>query len=159
MKCRFPVLLYCRWINYKYLSILTPVLNKELFCYHSSDDCFAKTDYICQEESIVAQQLLIAIVYGIYLIVVFLITLRHFAWIISILTFHSVTKVFDEQLYVQFVWGDITFQVGCVQSFSDICRFYRAVLSFLPKIVEFFHSELHILVVIKQNIELILLVL
>ena len=57
--------------------MLPTIFYQELFGNHCSDDCFAKTHNVCQEETIVANQFLISFDDCIKLIVIFRITLWH----------------------------------------------------------------------------------
>ena len=95
-----PVLFYGRWIDHQNLRVFWAILNQELLGNHRGNDRLAETHHICEEETVIAYQLLIALYYGICLIVKLAIALRHIEGVILVDGQYTVAEVFHQHLNV-----------------------------------------------------------
>ena len=81
---RYPVLLNRRRIDNQNLRVVASVLNEELLGNHRGDDRLAKTNHVGEEETVVADKLLIAFDDSIRLILELVILVRNIEGIVLV---------------------------------------------------------------------------
>ena len=113
--------------------MLPSVFYQELLSNHRCNDCFTKTYYISEEETIIAYQLLITFYYSVRLIIVFSIALGHIKRVRIVSSEHAIREVFHQHFYIQLIRSNITFQVSSIHCILQICCFDGYAFRFLPE--------------------------
>ena len=134
-------MLYSRWIDNKNLGVIPTILNEEFLGYHGGNNSLAKTYYIGKEETIIANEFLIALDNCICLILKFIIAFRHIEWVILVNLQHSIGEILHEHLYVEFVRRHIFAKISSTNSYIYIICCNRCSFGFFPQQFKFFFGK------------------
>ena len=156
MESRLPVLFYGRRVNNQNLRMFWAVLNQKLLGNHRGNNCLAETHHICEEETVIAYQLLIALYYGICLIVKLAIALRHIEGVILVDGQYAVAEVFHQHLDIQLIGGDVTLQVSLIECGLIVLGIDGHILGLFPQQFKLVFGKLHIVVLRQFDVELVL---
>ena len=155
----FPILLYSRRINHKNLGVVTPILLQEFLSNHGRNDSFSQTHNVGKKETVVAQQLLIALYYCIHLVVIFGVVFWNVKRIFVISIHHTIRKILHEHLDIEIIRKYVAFEISSLYIGFEVFGCYLASICLFPKFFKLIFRKLYIIILRHLHIELILFIL